>query len=218
MWKQTADTLVLIDRGTPSGFNIITTARQQILDLCAKDSTPVHVVAPVTNCLNQCPHEKKCPLVDNDYGQWCHFSQKVQNNQLMRTYKRKKSSQEDVKYSYVILRKQKRPIVRYSEITTNYDDFETAEFGKTETLNPAKDLMQNSPWPILILPPLKRVKHVTVDLCTAQGTFERTVIAKSHPKPLYSHMRKTYWGDLWPHKFFSKLIPRVKIQNLEETK
>ena len=68
LWRQTKDTLVLIDRGTPIGATLVATARQLILD-AEKDT--VYVVAP-------CPHELVCPMLTNRHGHWCHFSQKYQ--------------------------------------------------------------------------------------------------------------------------------------------
>jgi ribosomal protein RSM22 (predicted rRNA methylase) len=61
--------------------------------------------------------------------------------------------------------------------------------------------------PRLVMPPLKRNGHVLLDYCTPKGTLERTVVAKSHPKPLYTLARKSFWGDLWPHLLHGKSIP-----------
>jgi ribosomal protein RSM22 (predicted rRNA methylase) len=64
------------------------------------------------------------------------------------------------------------------------------------------------------MPPLKRDKHVIFDMCTLNGkkfvhvgTLERTVIAKSHPSPLYRDARKSYWGDNWHHPLHAKSVP-----------
>jgi ribosomal protein RSM22 (predicted rRNA methylase) len=48
LWNQTNDILVLIDRGTPVGFDIISQARSQILDSCRKNGDSVYIVAPVS--------------------------------------------------------------------------------------------------------------------------------------------------------------------------
>ncbi|KAI8093636.1 mitochondrial small ribosomal subunit Rsm22-domain-containing protein [Halteromyces radiatus] len=104
LWDQTADVLVLIERGTPVGFSNIARARQVILDY---EKEKVHVVAP-------CPHDKPCPLLYSPQANpdkfWCHFSQRVQRPSFLMKTKHSKFNTEDSKYSYVILRKGSRPI------------------------------------------------------------------------------------------------------------
>jgi ribosomal protein RSM22 (predicted rRNA methylase) len=71
LWKQTRDVLVLIDRGTPIGAQMIADARQHILDSCKDVGQDCYVVAP-------CPHELACPMLTNPHKHWCHFSQRYQ--------------------------------------------------------------------------------------------------------------------------------------------
>ena len=47
LWDSTQDVLVLVERGTPIGFNHIESYRQHILDMASTSNTDVHVVAPV---------------------------------------------------------------------------------------------------------------------------------------------------------------------------
>lgn len=67
-------------------------------------------------------------------------------------------------------------------------------------------------YPRLILPPLKRDKHVVMDSCDPSGSLLRTVVSKKMPEPMYSHARKSYWGDLWVHPLApgSKAVSRDK--------
>ncbi|KAF9200248.1 37S ribosomal protein S22 [Haplosporangium sp. Z 27] len=126
LWDSTNDVLILIDRGTPSGFKILAEAREQILGLDADrikqkpkydnfgnilpeeelpKREPAHVLAP-------CPHDKVCPIyvsLARD-SQWCHFSQKVQRPDFLRKTKHSKENYEDSKYTYVVLRKGARPV------------------------------------------------------------------------------------------------------------
>lgn len=51
--------------------------------------------------------------------------------------------------------------------------------------------------PRLVLPPLKRSQHVTLDLCTPSGTLERWTVPKSFSTQAYRDARKSKWGDLW---------------------
>ncbi|KAJ3357873.1 37S ribosomal protein S22 [Kappamyces sp. JEL0680] len=158
LWNSCSDTLVLVDRGTPIGYDIVVTARQQILDLGSRQKQDLHIVAP-------------------------------------KTLKGRKQNIDDTKYSFVVLRRGSRP-----------------------PLQPGHLPSESFYWPRLILPPLKRDKHVVIDSCTVQGavslvtvgTMERGVVAKSSPKPMYADARKSYWGDLWPHS-----LPRnSKTSNL----
>jgi ribosomal protein RSM22 (predicted rRNA methylase) len=46
--------------------------------------------------------------------------------------------------------------------------------------------------------PLRRTKHVALDLCTPQGTIERRTVARSHGQEYgYRHARKVNWGDMF---------------------
>ncbi|KAF9351354.1 37S ribosomal protein S22 [Mortierella sp. AD094] len=126
LWGTTNDMLILIDRGTPSGFKILAEAREQILGLDAdriktkpkyddfgnilpEEEPPkreaAHVLAP-------CPHDKVCPMYASlaRDSQWCHFSQKVQRPDFLRKTKHSKDNYEDSKYTYVVLRKGARPV------------------------------------------------------------------------------------------------------------
>lgn len=47
LWENTLDTLVLVDRGTPIGFELIAKARKQILEESATKKDDVHILAPV---------------------------------------------------------------------------------------------------------------------------------------------------------------------------
>ncbi|KAF8942035.1 37S ribosomal protein S22 [Haplosporangium gracile] len=127
LWDSTNDMLILVDRGTPSGFRILAEAREQILGLDLDrvvtkpkydaygelipeepiiKPEPAHVVAP-------CPHDKVCPMYESlsRDTQWCHFSQKVQRPDFLRKTKHSKDNYEDAKYTYVVLRKGPRPVL-----------------------------------------------------------------------------------------------------------
>ncbi|KAF9177357.1 37S ribosomal protein S22 [Haplosporangium sp. Z 767] len=125
LWDSTNDILVLIDRGTPNGFKVLSEAREQILGLDTdriktnpkydaygiqlpeEEPTkrePAYVLAP-------CPHDGVCPMYASlaRGSQWCHFSQKVQRPDFLRKTKHSKANFEDAKYTYVVLRKGPRP-------------------------------------------------------------------------------------------------------------
>ncbi|MBL8213226.1 MAG: hypothetical protein JNK87_21085 [Bryobacterales bacterium] len=83
-WPNT-QTLILIEPGSPRGFDIIRQARRQLLDLGATLAAP-------------CPAHGDCPVPPND---WCHFAQRLERSALHRRLKDAALSYEDEKFSYV---------------------------------------------------------------------------------------------------------------------
>ncbi|CAG8520450.1 9068_t:CDS:10 [Funneliformis mosseae] len=203
LWNKTSDILVLIENGTPAGFKIIAEARKKILRMANKqqmnevesitDETSdktnrgAHVVAP-------CPHDGTCPLIAS--RNWCHFSQRINRPYyLMKTKNVKKDNFEDSKYSYVILRKGKRP----TQITVDVDE--------------KRDLTAEAYyWSRLIMPPMKRSEHVVMDYCY----IERGIIPKSQGKTPYRDARKSMWGDLFPHEPKKPAVRRLISQRSKQ--
>jgi ribosomal protein RSM22 (predicted rRNA methylase) len=85
LWAQTADTLVIVEPGTPAGWQRVLAARSQLIEAGA------HVIAP-------CPHAHACPLQPPD---WCHFAQRVARSRVHRHTKRTDVPWEDEKFSYL---------------------------------------------------------------------------------------------------------------------
>ncbi|PTE07323.1 small ribosomal subunit Rsm22 family protein [Mesorhizobium helmanticense] len=85
LWQLTADTLLIVEPGTPAGWQRILAARRQLVEAGA------HVLAP-------CPHEMPCPLAAPD---WCHFSRRVARSRLHRLAKDADVPWEDEKFIYV---------------------------------------------------------------------------------------------------------------------
>ncbi|KAJ7597360.1 mitochondrial small ribosomal subunit Rsm22-domain-containing protein [Mycena floridula] len=113
IWESGAHTIVLLDHATKAGFEAIVEARQQLLKMGTKefedpevDEWPVrgcHVVAP-------CPHDKACPLHHpGEIRLVCKFSQRLQRPSFVRLTKHSSQGHEDIEYSYVVLRRGKRP-------------------------------------------------------------------------------------------------------------
>ena len=86
----TADTLVLVEPGTPVGFARIAALRQYLI------AQGVSVLAP-------CPHDGPCPIVAPD---WCHFCRRLPRSPRHRQIKGELSF-EDEKFSYVVLTRDK---------------------------------------------------------------------------------------------------------------
>lgn len=85
MWAKTSDTLVIVEPGTPAGYQRILDARTQLIRAGA------HVIAP-------CPHDDACPLVKPD---WCHFSQRLQRSRVHKQLKSAELPYEDEKFIYL---------------------------------------------------------------------------------------------------------------------
>ena len=93
LWGLTADTLVIVEPGTPAGWQRILAARRQLIESGA------HVIAP-------CPHAHECPLQPPD---WCHFARRVARSRLHRQAKGADVPWEDEKFSYVALSRRPAP-------------------------------------------------------------------------------------------------------------
>ncbi len=86
-WDATTGALVLVEPGTPAGYEQILAARNRLID---RGGT---VVAP-------CPHDGACPLATIE-GEWCHFAVRVARSRAHRAAKDAKLGHEDEKFSYV---------------------------------------------------------------------------------------------------------------------
>ena len=87
MWQRTRDVLVIVEPGTPDGYQRIIALRSQLI------AEGAHVVAP-------CPHDAPCPLTPPD---WCHFAQRLPRSRDHKQLKGADVPFEDEKFSYVVL-------------------------------------------------------------------------------------------------------------------
>jgi len=85
MWRKTRDVLLIVEPGTPAGYNRIVDCRAQLI------ASGAHVIAP-------CPHRMPCPLVAPD---WCHFTQRLARSRDHKQLKNAEVPFEDEKFSYV---------------------------------------------------------------------------------------------------------------------
>ena len=93
LYHKTLKALVIIEPGTPRGFNNIRNLREVLLKEGA------HIIAP-------CTHEAPCPLLGTN---WCHFSARLKRHELHRRIKSASMGYEDEKYSYLIVSPQSVP-------------------------------------------------------------------------------------------------------------
>ncbi|MEV4300101.1 small ribosomal subunit Rsm22 family protein [Microbispora rosea] len=78
--------LVIVEPGTPAGYDRIAAARRLLV------KSGLHLVAP-------CPHDGECPI--NPDQDWCHFAVRLNRTALHRRIKDGTLSFEDEKFSYV---------------------------------------------------------------------------------------------------------------------
>lgn len=85
-WQATKQALVVIEPGTPAGFERIRAARAALI------ASGAHLAAP-------CPHAEACPMSGGD---WCHFAERVERTSRHRQVKGGSLNYEDEKFSYVV--------------------------------------------------------------------------------------------------------------------
>ena len=85
MWSKTKGTLLIVEPGTPDGYQRIIAARTRLM------AAGAHVLAP-------CPHDRPCPLVSPD---WCHFAQRLSRSRDHMHLKNADVPFEDEKFTYV---------------------------------------------------------------------------------------------------------------------
>lgn len=95
-WESTQKVLIIIEPGTPAGFERIRYLRKLLL---AKGA---HILAP-------CTHHNACPMIEGD---WCHFSVRVERTSLHRQLKSGRMGYEDEKFSYIAVSKSKVELLR----------------------------------------------------------------------------------------------------------
>jgi ribosomal protein RSM22 (predicted rRNA methylase) len=92
LWQRTQQVLVLIEPGTPQGFERLRMVREALLGQGA------FVIAP-------CTHQFHCPMAGKN---WCHFKTRVQRSREHMHAKQATVPFEDEAYSYLVL--SRRPV------------------------------------------------------------------------------------------------------------
>jgi ribosomal protein RSM22 (predicted rRNA methylase) len=97
-WAQCDGAIVIVEPGTPAGYERILRARDALMAEGARVAAP-------------CPHELRCPLAAPD---WCHFAQRVARNRDQMILKAAELGYEDEKFSYLVAVREKlfRPAER----------------------------------------------------------------------------------------------------------
>jgi ribosomal protein RSM22 (predicted rRNA methylase) len=170
------------------------------------------IVAPCTNH-STCPMYT-IPGIAHGRKDFCHFQQRfIRPPFYQRVLGATHRNHEDIRFSYLVTQrgvdarqpknKNVAPLVQGKEAT------DAAFKGHEEAADPDlgyehQQIDDSSPvafntlgLPRIILPPLKRRGHVSIDLCTPSGTLERWTVPKSFSNQAYRDARKSRWGDLW---------------------
>ncbi|KAH9445186.1 hypothetical protein Pst134EA_031717 [Puccinia striiformis f. sp. tritici] len=234
IWNSGAQTIVIVDRGTPAGFEVVADARQQLLMLGRKEYRRTKYERELSTetdksdekdlnelgswVLAPCPHDKPCPLhLSDNPKHFCHFSQRIDRPKFLKDTKHTTKPEEDAKYSYVIIRRGQRPspptATTTSDSATHFSssgEIMLGSEGEKSTENGGSSSTGAAlEWPRIILPPHKSKGHVVFDVCAISGEIERFTVPKSQGKQAYYDARKSFWGDSWPHG--SKKPPIVKV-------
>ncbi|KAH0534153.1 hypothetical protein FGG08_007244 [Glutinoglossum americanum] len=209
--------LILIEKGLPRGFEAIAGARDMLLSnyisspgsaehaielqsAVESPSTPKEpgmIIAPCTN-------HTKCPMyltpgLSSGRKDFCHFRQRyIRPPLLQRVMGATDRNHEDIKFSYLAVRRGGDERVT-NGLTQGHAATEAAFSGHNsrpgdQDYQPVHPLSL----PRSILHPIKRHKHVIMDLCTPAGQIERWIVPRSFGKQAYRDATKSSWGDLWP--------------------
>ena len=116
LWAQAADTIVLVEPGTPAGYRRVLDARAAVIGAGG------HTIAP-------CPHDLACPLPPDD---WCHFAARLPRSKLHRQAKGVELGYEDEKFSYAAISREPVPpaaarIIRQPQLRSGHANLVTCE-------------------------------------------------------------------------------------------
>ncbi len=101
MWQASRKFLIVIEPGSPRGFEKIRKMRETLLEQGA------HLIAP-------CPHSQTCPMQGSD---WCHFAARVERTSIHRQIKNATLNYEDEKFSYLIFSREKTSLFQSRILT-----------------------------------------------------------------------------------------------------
>ncbi|KAL7807004.1 hypothetical protein V8C44DRAFT_338103 [Trichoderma aethiopicum] len=213
--------LIVIEKAHPRGFEAVAHVRDTLLKqflipqngepgIPAEELNPAfhrereagHIIAPCTNH-GTCPMYKE---VGKSKGRkdYCYFNQRFTRPTFYtKMLGNSSNTQGDVEFSYVAIQRghlkaDQRPGWKATE----------QAFAGYEHSQESPDMQA---LPRMVLPPLKRKGHVTLDVCTPEGKIERWTVPKSFSKLAYHDARKSHWGDLWALGAKTKVARNVRV-------
>lgn len=110
MWNMTNKLMLIVEPGTPEGFQLIREIRDYLISIGG------HIIAP-------CPHMSVC------LNTWCHFSSRVSRSKLHKDLKGGDAPYEDEKYCYIAFSKSevtpcKQRVLRHPQINPGFVELE----------------------------------------------------------------------------------------------
>ncbi|EGR46864.1 uncharacterized protein TRIREDRAFT_122900 [Trichoderma reesei QM6a] len=213
--------LIVIEKAHPRGFEAVahvrdTLLKQFLLPQNGEPGTPAeelnpafhrereagHIIAPCTNH-GTCPMYKEAGK-SKGRKDYCYFNQRFTRPTFYtKMLGNSSNTQGDVEFSYVAIQRghlkaDQRPGWKATE----------QAFAGYEHSQESPDMQT---LPRMVLPPLKRKGHVTLDVCTPEGKIERWTVPKSFSKLAYHDARKSHWGDLWALGAKTKVARSVRV-------
>ncbi|KFA81008.1 hypothetical protein S40288_00795 [Stachybotrys chartarum IBT 40288] len=204
--KEDGGVLVVVEKAHPRGFEAVAHVRDTILRrfllpqsgepaIAVEETNPAysrelekgHIIAPCTNH-QVCPMYRT-PGKSQGRKDYCHFSQRFVRPAFYKEILGSSDNRGEVEFSYVAFQ---RGVAR--QTTVSGKEASELAFKGYERASEQPDMQT---LPRVVLPPIKRKGHVTLDACTPEGTIERWTVPKSFSKLAYHDARKSRWGDLW---------------------
>ncbi|KAA8912910.1 mitochondrial small ribosomal subunit Rsm22-domain-containing protein [Sphaerosporella brunnea] len=223
--------LLLIEKGNARGFEAIAGARQNLLNnnisrpgaefvppTEADDINGPRKPKEIGSIVAPCTNHEECPMFVSGPGKslrrdYCSFLQRYERpTYLQRIIGATRRNHEDFTYSYVAVRRG-IDVTRSHEAQINpkTDDFDTtvsppkSPYSMQQLRTHAFSLPRN------VFPPMKRDKHVIMDMCTPAGKIERWTVPKSYGKVAFRDARKVKWGDLWALGAKTKILRNLSL-------
>lgn len=213
--------LIVMEKAHPRGFEAVAHVRDTLLKQFLLPQSGEPDLAPVENfdpnfhkerevghIIAPCTNHSTCPMYRTQgkspgRKDYCHFSQRfVRPLFYTKLLGMGSNNQGEVEFSYLAI---KRGVPKDSKLTGKEATVEAFQgYEKSESKPNMAHL------PRMVLPPLKRKGHITLDLCTAEGQIERWTIPKSFSKLAYHDARKSKWGDLWALGAKTRVIRNVR--------
>ncbi|KAK2589622.1 37S ribosomal protein S22 [Conoideocrella luteorostrata] len=215
--------LIVIEKAHPRGFEAVAHVRDTVLNqfllpqagearITPEEFNPAyhrvleqgHIIAPCSNH-GPCPMYKEAGK-SKGRKDYCHFSQRfVQPQFYAHMLGKQANNQGEVEFSYVAFR---RGVPKNTSVTGREATEQAFQGYEGSEQDPDMQTL-----PRLVLPPLKRKGHVTLDVCTPEGKIERWTVPKSFSKLAYHDARKSRWGDLWALGAKTRVLRSVRAGN-----
>ena len=230
--------LIVMEKGHPRGFEAVADVRSRLLSefIVTPTSDPQpEAVEPEGRRVREdgsivapCTNHKACPMyltpgLSPGRKDFCRFSQRfIRPPFLQNVLGAKHHNHEDIDFSFVAVQRGTPTHLAATTTTTETEtDTETETSRKNAHVTAAARAFAGyeasaappdpRSLPRNILPPLKRRGHVTMDLCTPEGTIERWTVPRSFSQQAYHDARKTRWGDLWALGAKTRVVRPVRL-------